>query len=139
MHDRDFVDFLFRFWWLVFPLGWLVFGLARMWLHHRRHNATLELLRTYAVQGKDPPPELLSVLKVAVEPRNMRPRAWRRGLILGSLAVAFAIAGTFGKEMGLGNVRSLFFVALILGALAVASLLTTLLDRKTLPPNGRND
>ena len=61
-----------RFWWLIFPLMWFVFGILRMLLCHRHRRDTLELLRTYATQGRELPPELVKVLQ------NGDSLGWRR-------------------------------------------------------------
>ncbi len=47
-------EFAWRFWWLIFPIMWFVFGIFRMALKHRSDRDTLELMKTYAQQGKDP-------------------------------------------------------------------------------------
>ena len=52
-----------RFWWLIFPLFWMVFALAWGWSRHARANRALDILKSYADQGKDPPPELLKSLQ----------------------------------------------------------------------------
>lgn len=44
----------FRFWWLVFPVMWFVFGMFRMAMRSNEHRAMLEMMKTYAAQGKDP-------------------------------------------------------------------------------------
>ncbi len=46
--------FFFRFWWLVFPIMWFVFGTIRMAMRANEHRAMLEMMKTYAAQGKDP-------------------------------------------------------------------------------------
>src|SRR5436190_21000478 len=55
-------SFFFSFWWLLFPLGFFIFGAWDRWLSYQRSRDRLELLRTYTAQGKDPPPELVKAL-----------------------------------------------------------------------------
>lgn len=51
---------LFRsFWWLLFPVAAFAYGGWDRWLAYRRSREELELIKTYAAQGKDVPPELL--------------------------------------------------------------------------------
>ena len=45
---------LFRFWWLVFPIMWFAFGMFRMAMRAAEQRAAMDLMRTYAAQGKDP-------------------------------------------------------------------------------------
>jgi hypothetical protein len=59
---HDFGDFVFSFWWLIFPLMGFVFAGWGMYLNHRRSQNAMEILRAYAAQGKDPPPEVLAAV-----------------------------------------------------------------------------
>jgi hypothetical protein len=47
------------YWWLLFPIGAFVFGAWDRWLAYRRSRDHLDLLKHYAAQGKEPPPELI--------------------------------------------------------------------------------
>lgn len=42
------------FWWLIFPIMGFAFGAFRMWMNYRQHKDAMELIKTYAAQGKDP-------------------------------------------------------------------------------------
>lgn len=54
---------LFRsFWWMIFPLSWIVIEAYQRWLAHRVRRDTVALLKTYAESGREPPPELLARL-----------------------------------------------------------------------------
>jgi hypothetical protein len=56
---------LFRdFWWLIFPLSGIVFGAFQRWLAYRARRDTLDLIKTYAAAGREPPPELVARLNV---------------------------------------------------------------------------
>jgi hypothetical protein len=47
---------LFReFFWLIFPVLGMGIGALAIWTDHRRQMKGLEILRTYAEQGKEPP------------------------------------------------------------------------------------
>jgi hypothetical protein len=49
---------LFRsYWWLVFPLSWIVFGAFQSWLAYRARRDALDLLQSYAKAGREPPPD----------------------------------------------------------------------------------
>ena len=56
-------SFFFSFWWLLFPIGFFIFGAWDRWLAYKRSQDRLDLLRSYTNQGKDPPPELLRTLQ----------------------------------------------------------------------------
>ena len=51
--------FFSSYWWLLFPIGFFVFGAWDRWLAYKRSRDHLDLLRHYAEQGKEPPPELV--------------------------------------------------------------------------------
>jgi hypothetical protein len=54
------MDEVFRdYWWLMFPIGAFLFGAWDRWLAYRRSRDHLDLIRSYAEQGKEPPAELL--------------------------------------------------------------------------------
>src|SRR6185503_14297993 len=51
------------FWWLLFPLGWAIGQLIKNILRHIRAREALSVLKSYADQGKEPPAELVAVLR----------------------------------------------------------------------------
>jgi hypothetical protein len=51
--------FFSSYWWLMFPIGFFVFGAWDRWLAYKRSRDHLDLLRSYAERGKEPPPELV--------------------------------------------------------------------------------
>jgi len=59
---HGFGDFVFGFWWLIFPLMGFVFGGYSMFLQHQRSKQAMEVLKAYAQQGKDPPPEVMAAV-----------------------------------------------------------------------------
>jgi hypothetical protein len=59
-------DIFRSYWWLLFPIGAFVFGAWDRWLAYKRSRDHLDLLRSYAEKGKEPPPELVR----GVDPMN---------------------------------------------------------------------
>ncbi len=58
------MDDLFRsYWWLLFPIGAFVFGAWDRWLNYKRSRDQLDLIRTFAAQGKEVPPELMQQIR----------------------------------------------------------------------------
>lgn len=55
----DVEEFFRDYWWLMFPIGAFMFGAWDRWLAYKRARDHLDLLRSYAEKGKDPPPELV--------------------------------------------------------------------------------
>lgn len=140
----------YSFWWLLFPIGFFVYGAWSQWLDYRRSKDRLELLRNYASQGKEPPPELVRAIRREEEEEDdafgpydrygrYRRRyarrywrhspywAWRTAIVTGAVALGFWIASEYS---GLSDVEGIFrLVAIILtcvsGGHAVAALFAT--------------
>lgn len=66
-------DFFWSYWWLMFPIGAFVFGAWDRWLAYKRSRDHLELLKHYAAQGKDPPPEIMAELRGGADPNAPPP------------------------------------------------------------------
>lgn len=123
-------------WWLLFPI--LGFGIAffSIWLGHRRQQAWMEVMKSYAAQGKEPP---ASIAHAAMSDEwgnaarysgywsYRRTPYWeaRRGIILGVLAGAFYYLYYTNpiRNDGFG------IAAIICGALAIGFLFVSLLPR----------
>lgn len=135
---------LFRdYWWLLFPFMGFAFGGYGMWLNYRRSRDALELIKTYAAQGKEPPPGLIQAVsgdfpedgwenrRAARRDRRFGPYGEVRRLItFSALAGGFGFAAWWAQD---GNVQLAFgVVAFVMGAMAVGSLLLVFLQR-----NGR--
>jgi len=124
---------LFRdYWWLMFPLVWIAGTAFSSFFRYRRQKQTLDLIRTYADRGQEPPEALV---KLAVVPaaedgwerrcrRPNRTRAWSHfGLFL-AMAAGFGVASQVTDYDGDGN--GLLVVAVIMGAIAVWALVNAL-------------
>ena len=67
----DSFTYLFsHFFWLIFPVFGMGMGAFAIWTEHRRQVKGLELLRTYAEQGKEPPQAVLDALPRIAESRR---------------------------------------------------------------------
>jgi hypothetical protein len=51
-------------WWLIVPLSWIVFGAFQGWLRYQARRDALDVLKSYAQTGREPPPELVAKLNV---------------------------------------------------------------------------
>src|SRR5947207_4703890 len=61
------------YWWLLFPIGAFLFGAWDRWLAYKRSRDHLELLKHYAAQGKEPPPEIAAELRGGPDPNAPPP------------------------------------------------------------------
>jgi len=57
-------DLFSAYWWLLFPLSCMAFGFFQAWLKDRARRDVLEVLKSYARAGREPPPELVAKLNV---------------------------------------------------------------------------
>jgi hypothetical protein len=130
----DFNELFRDFWWLVFPLfgmGMAIWGTAA---EERRARSTVELIKFYAGQGKEPPPELLKLVAQAeadapslTSPQRSNSRAWT--------VVTFA-ALTAGFGVGWWIVRAedyafaFLIVAVTMGVMTLGGLLILLFGRR---------
>lgn len=140
-------DFFSSFWWLLFPLGFFVFGAWDRWLAYQRSKDRLELLRTYTNQGKDPPPELIKALREeeveetsAYDPYDRYGRyprrhlrrlrrygpywAWRSALVTGAVAMGFWFASEYADMPGVD--WSFRLVAIIMTCVAAGNLIAAI-------------
>ena len=122
-------DFFNRYWWLLFPIAFFVYGAFQSWLSYRSNRETLDLIKTYAASGREPPPELLNRLSKrqnfdaddAAERsrRNSGYDGWYQVVLFGMLCVGFTYAA-FANIYGAGEAFTI--VAFVMAALSAASL-----------------
>jgi len=132
-------NFFFGYWWLLFPLGFFVFGAWDRWLSYQRSKDRLELLRTYTAQGKDPPAELVKALQddeaedeadYGRHGRRLRRYrryyrygpywAWRSAFVTGAVALGFWLASEYADVGGVALPFRL--VAIIMTCIAAGNL-----------------
>jgi hypothetical protein len=128
------MDFLFHYWWLLFPLGWFIAAGWGSFMRYKRTQAKIDLIKTYTMAGKEPPADLINSLDRNGDDDDLAnyDHASHRGggnnaflvILFAGLAAVFAYAGY--AEM-LGDIREeLYFVAMILGVLSAAFLVSSL-------------
>jgi hypothetical protein len=139
--------YFWSFWWLIFPFMGFLFGAFGMWMGYRAHRDRMELMKTYAAQGKDP----AEVAKIMGGPQDYPGgpygpyggggpwgwgygrwgygrwgywgpmREWRRVIVFTCLAVGFGVASQYGDIPGTEHAFTI--VAVIMGVLALGSFL----------------
>jgi len=142
MHGYGLESFAFAYWWLIFPLMWFLSGMFGMWLHHRRQNAALDLMKTYAEKGRDPG-ELAGILDGGPARYGFPGRgawrygpywAWRKAIMSGCVAAGFWAAAYYTDYPFGGGFT---VVAIIMTIIAAGSLIfaigTSLFPPRTTP------
>jgi len=127
------VEDLFRsYWWLLFPLFWMVAGGFHSLMRYRRSRDAMELAKQYVAQGKEPPPELLQGVagnddwgyygRRGYWGRSRMP--WpARAVFFGLLCAGFAYAA-YIDLYGAGEAFGI--VAFVTGAILVATVVARL-------------
>jgi hypothetical protein len=135
-------------WWLMFPIFGFFMMFYSMWLHHRRQRTWMEVMKTYAAQGKEPPANIANAAMTDSWGNSPRYNSFYSGRRLPFFDVRrgifFAVlAGAFGYLYYHDPIRNDGFgiAAVIIGALAVAYLLIALIPRPKMDeppkPNGQ--
>jgi hypothetical protein len=135
---------LFRdYWWLMFPIGGMLYGGWERYLAYRTHANNLELMKTYAAQGKEPPAQVAeAVAQGPLDRRDYRRgrwtgwdgdcdhrgpvRDWRRTAFFTAMAGAFFFASTHMNDGG-DLYHPFSIVSVVFAALALASLVTAII------------
>lgn len=134
-------DLFRQFWWLLFPLGWFVVSGVQQLMRYRRQRDTIDLLKVYAANGREPPPELIATLN---NPRSDEEDDWDGSSSSGATSGWFYVVlfGFLGAGFGYAAFTDLYgageaftLVALVFAALAAAYLVSSLLSRRK--PRGR--
>jgi hypothetical protein len=134
------MDDLFRnFWWLLFPLFWFISAGWGSLMRYKSTRAKIDLLKTYAASGKEPPADLIASLDRPDPDRDDWSGSESDGgrhrstgtaflvILFAGLAGVFAYTGYAGL---LGNTETEFyFVAMIMGVLSFAFLVSAMFKR----------
>ena len=145
--EHDFYSLFSRFWWLIFPLFWMGAMVMAQWSRHNRANRALDIIKSYADQGKDPPPDLLKSMQGGGGDycgwdsdwrgrwRYSPQRLLQRTFLFTALAIAFGIlmfrdGNDFDHHHGYG----LLIPFVIFVALAISNGLSLLFMPRGLPP-----
>lgn len=120
-------DIFSNYWWLLFPLGFFLAAGWSSYMRYKRTQAKIELLKTYAAAGKEPPADLLASIDAddddggeAAQGSGQRSGGGHAFLVVlfAGLGGVFAYAGYTGLIGGVGD--EMYFVAMIMGVLALA-------------------
>ena len=128
------VELFQSFWWLLFPLGWFIFGGFNAMVNYYRQKNVLKIIKTYAERGEQPPEALLKIVEQPIDDRHEYTQNRRTDdgngfsvVLFGIMAVGFGYA-SWSNMYGAGD--AFLIVAFVMGALAAASLVSGLLGRR---------
>jgi len=146
--DHDFYWGFSRFWWLIFPLFWMIWAIGWSWSRHSRANRALDIIKSYADQGKDPPPELVKNLQGGMD-SGCGPYGWRfsperrlhRAFVFSALAIAFGVLTFWPHDDGARwhHHGGLFIPMMIFAALAFSNFLSLMFIPPRWPPRDKDE
>lgn len=128
----------FQFWWLIFPIGFGLMGAYNSFLNYRRQRAALDLLKTYAEKGQEPPEALMKVLQSPLDEDGWDGKAqhgrqptnyWSLFGLFTALSLGFLGASHFTTFDG--DSGAFLIVAFTMGAVAVWALISALTSRRS--------
>ncbi|MBN8552607.1 MAG: hypothetical protein J0L52_06900 [Caulobacterales bacterium] len=126
---------LFRsYWWLLFPMGWFIAEAWQNWLSYRARKDALALVQAYAEKGREPPAELIAAInrREELEESARAERAprinwgWYQAALFGAMAGGLLYISRSGILSDEGLAEALLIVVVVMGALAIASLVYAL-------------
>ena len=128
------VELFQGYWWLLFPLGWFVFGGFNAVMNYYRQKNVLKIIKTYADRGEQPPESLLKIVEQPIDDRHeyqpgtkMEDGNWFSVVLFGIMAAGFGYA-SWSDMYEAGD--AFLIVAFVMGALCAASLVSGLLGRR---------
>ena len=120
-------------WYLLAFLALAVFPLSMVWTIHRQKMKALEILRSYAEKGGEPPAAVTDLLLKQVAPAQPKWKSTPRGSLLNTFGIHLWIAclwggiawwridaGTLRWTVYAAVVATVFFAVLAIGQLAAA-------------------
>jgi hypothetical protein len=135
----EFHDLFQHFWWLIFPVLSMIWGMVDLAARHRRAREGMALIKSYIDQGKEPPPELLKLLDVkdsVYGNRGASRSAWPGVFLFAALCAGFLMFAHWpgGLDFEPRQIAALHFVALIMGGLCLGCLVMTLRSERDRNP-----
>ncbi|WP_291838139.1 hypothetical protein [Brevundimonas sp.] len=130
-------NFFYQFWWLLFPIGFMLAGAFNSLLGYRRQRDALNLLKTYAEKGQEPPEALLKVLQRPLDedgwdgksPGNRQPtNYWSLFGLFTALSIGF-FGASYLTNMD-GDSGAFTVVSFVMGAVAIWALISALTCRR---------
>ena len=136
----DFTDLFRSYWWLLFPLAFFVAQGWSSFMRYKRTKAKIDLLKTYAASGKEPPADLVASVDKDTDRDDRNDWTSSSGeqrsgggsaflvFLFAGLGGVFAFAGYSGLISGVRE--EFYFIALIMGVLALAFLASAIFSRR---------
>lgn len=123
---------LFRsFWWIIFPIFGLAMGGWHSFAQFRNQQKKLDIIKTYAMRGEQPPEALLASLNdsEATEYGNGKPtNYWSLVGLFGVMTAGFGYMAYFNAIDG--GSFAFGIVALVMGAVTLWALICALMQRR---------
>jgi hypothetical protein len=133
--DHDFFWLFNRYWWLIFPIFGMAMGVMAMWQRHARANRTIDLIKSYADQGKEPPPELLAALRDPDFLGRRKPNpSWVGVFLFAALTAGMLMFALMTGDGAPRHMAPFLFAALVMGGICLGQLVNVLTQQRDRNP-----
>ncbi len=129
-----FGDFFSQYWWLIFPLFGMAMAFQGMNHSERRTRSMVDLIRAYADQGKEPPPELLRLAQKGMQDEDSSDSgssknsgAWTF-VVFAGVAAGFSVGWWVSRDQDYAF--AFLIIAVTMGVMALGALLILIFGRK---------
>ncbi len=129
-----FADFFSAYWWLIFPIFGMAMAFQGAGQSEKRQRRTLDLIRSYVEQGKEPPAELLKLAQKSDDDDwgmggrgDKNSRAWTF-VVFAALSAGFATGYWFVRAEDFAF--AFLIVSVTMGVLALGALGILIFGRK---------
>lgn len=125
---HDFYMLFSAYWWLIFPLFWMVSASLQLWSRHLKAQRAMDVIKACIEQGKEPPAEVLEILHSDDrKPRGGRhERGWISVFVFGAIAAGLVMFAFLPGERDLQQTAVFLFAAFIMMGLCIGHFLTML-------------
>jgi hypothetical protein len=129
-----FSDLFSSYWWLLFPLFFFISAGWGSFMRYKRTQAKIDLLKSYAASGQEPPAGLIAGLDGNSDDDDDGETGGRSGAVPFLVVLFAGLAGVFGfagySGMMGDDAEGFYFIALIMSVLCLAFLISGLFGRK---------
>ncbi|HJT43620.1 MAG TPA: hypothetical protein VJ750_08975 [Rhizomicrobium sp.] len=123
---HDFHMLFSAYWWLIFPLFWMVSESMQLWSRHLKAQRAMDVIKACVEQGKEPPAEILQILQSSERKRRERHEqgyGWISVFLFAAIAAGLVMFAFLPGERDLQETAAFLFAAFVMIGLSVGNAL----------------